>query len=161
KLSEQSSRHTQKKENRLKNFWLPIISSIMVILTMMVILISESPKPLINSSNSRTNDLFEEQTSIMITEEQYEKIRDIQGRGFSLTIPNDHPHADTATENIAHSQNVDHTTVSIKFYSNTDELLSYYQEKINSKAHSNHKTENDYSERIVIQGIPTHYTNNG
>lgn len=161
KLSEQSSRHTQKKENRLKNFWLPIISSIMVILTMMVILISESPKPLINNSNSRTNDLFEEQTSIMITEEQYEKIRDIQDSGFSLAIPNYSPQSDTIIENITHRQNEDHTTVSTKFYSNTDELFSFYQEKINSKAPSNHIIENDYSERIVIQGIPTYYTNNG
>jgi len=160
-LSEQSSSHTQKKENRLNTFWLPITSLIMVILTMMVIVISENPKPLVNSSNPSTNDFFEEQTPIMITEEQYEQIRDIEDSGFSLAIPNYSPQSDTIIENITHRQNEDHTTVSTKFYSNTDELFSLYQEKINSKGPSNHVIENDYSEKIVIQGIPTYYTNNG
>src|SRR5699024_11380282 len=61
-LSEQPSNHTQKKVNRLNNFWLPITSLIMVILTLMVIVISENTKPLVNDSHPSTNDSFEEQT---------------------------------------------------------------------------------------------------
>src|SRR5690625_8943 len=160
-LSEQSSSHKQKKVNRLNNFWLPITSLVMVSLTVMIIVISENPKTLVNDSNPSTNDSFEEQTSIVVTEEQYEQIRDIQDSGFSLAIPNYSPQPDTVIENIAHRQNEDHTTVSTKFYSNTDELFSLYQEKINNKDPSNHVIEDDYSERIVIQGIPTYYINNG